>query len=687
MKLDKHKIFLIIIKICIFVFAVNVEAKSKVNRAPKANAGENIDALSGSTIMLDGRKSRDPDGGRLLYTWTLPASFMMKKNYTYDKTDTVSVHKTDNKNKSINTIKTYTKKIKVDLPNSDMAATYVISLKVTDKKGLSNSDDLIVKLIPDTTKLDTIVQTADGLKAENSSMETLKKNSISSERVSIEPLAGSFFSASEVDIINNVIAEQLKSEGMFGLLPPVNKRILLSNSNSGINYNFNCKTDSCAAKNGVYNKTKYTLTWTVKDNSIILRFFNGRDLLSQKPTYSWDIIKLPLSGTESNKIEFPTQLFIHDRGDIFITNPNKHTVLKLDKNQIISEYISGDIYGLPLSNAAGYAQADGSGMYISDKDNNRIFKEINGKYRSVADKSTNILADKSLGEMTLNSPSILRKKKDGTLLILYEGDQSIMSLSDDGDLIPVLNPGIVSGISDFALDANESIYICSFLENQIFIVIDDKTVKPIAGLVGNEGLMVEGAPANKSFLFKPYSIDFDQSGNLFIAEKGSGKVRFIDNQGRLFTVSGGGKSEVDSIYLSAKKVNLPSINSLRIDNSNNIYLLDALQHSIYKLSLNKRRNWIASSMIFAPMKAISTEGVISIQNRIQNSISEVINRPKSKSINAFSQKFKKIKKSIYDYFDERPAIYTFFILLTSHYISDFFDDGDVGTPPSFPFSK
>jgi len=359
----------------------------------------------------------------------------------------------------------------------------------------------------------------------------------------------------------------------------------------------------------------------------------------------------------------------------------------LDKDQIISDYISGDIYGLPLSNAAGYAQGDGNSMYISDKDNNRIFKETNGDFTSVADKSTTVLADRALGEMTLNSPSILRKKKDGTLLILYEGDQSIMALGDDGDLTPVLNPGIVSGISDFALNENDSIYICSYVENQIFIVKDDKTVESIAGLAGDKGLMIEGAPANKSLLFKPFSIDFDQSGNLFIAEKGNGRVRFVDSQGRLFTVSGGGKSAVDSNYKSAKKVKLTNVNSLRIDRSNNIYLLDALQHSIYKLSLNKRRNWIASSMIFSPMKSISTEGIVSIQNSIQNSVSKITNRSKPKNVKDFSQKFKNMKKGLYNYFDDRPAVYTLFILLASHFISDFFNDGKIGTPPEFPFSK
>ena len=58
--------------------------------------------------------------------------------------------------------------------------------------------------------------------------------------------------------------------------------------------------------------------------------------------------------------------------------------------------------------------------------------------------------------------------------------------------------------------------------------MNSRKVEPIAGMKDGFGLKGNAIPAKEAVLIDPISIDFDQSGKLYIAEKGKNLIRYID---------------------------------------------------------------------------------------------------------------------------------------------------------------
>ena len=109
---------------CIILFNVNYaqdknvpnDSKKEIkNKAPKANAGDDIRAFPGGTISINGDGSTDPEGERIQYIWSFPPSLIFEDNYKYHKSDRVKIHKNPDDN-SIESVETYTRAFLLDVP-------------------------------------------------------------------------------------------------------------------------------------------------------------------------------------------------------------------------------------------------------------------------------------------------------------------------------------------------------------------------------------------------------------------------------------------------------------------------------------------------------------------------------------------------------------------------------------------
>ena len=51
----------------------NDSKEESKNKAPKANAGDDVKAFPGGTISINGDGSVDPEGERIQYVWSFPS--------------------------------------------------------------------------------------------------------------------------------------------------------------------------------------------------------------------------------------------------------------------------------------------------------------------------------------------------------------------------------------------------------------------------------------------------------------------------------------------------------------------------------------------------------------------------------------------------------------------------------------
>ena len=100
------------------------------------------------------------------------------------------------------------------------------------------------------------------------------------------------------------------------------------------------------------------------------------------------------------------------------------------------------------------------------------------------------------------------------------------------------------------------------------------------GTVGSSG---DGGPATAALLAAPTDLAFDSYGNLFIADRGNGKVRKISTSGIITTVAGTGliAETGDGGPATAASFNRPF--GIYIDPKNNIYTADINGHTVRKI--------------------------------------------------------------------------------------------------------
>ena len=110
------------------------------------------------------------------------------------------------------------------------------------------------------------------------------------------------------------------------------------------------------------------------------------------------------------------------------------------------------------------------------------------------------------------------------------------------ELARILNPGVIEGMKDIAVDNKGNLYAVSRYLGQIFKIVGIDKVELVAGSKKGTGLRGNGIIAKEAELFEPIAIDFDLSGRLYIAETGKGLVRYIEDDGLLYTMAGGGFS-------------------------------------------------------------------------------------------------------------------------------------------------
>jgi Secretion system C-terminal sorting domain/NHL repeat len=143
-----------------------------------------------------------------------------------------------------------------------------------------------------------------------------------------------------------------------------------------------------------------------------------------------------------------------------------------------------------------------------------------------------------------------------------------------------------------AVDISGNIYIADAFSNKIRKVDELGIITAFAG-TGERGYSGDGGPASSAKLYLPYGLNFDNLGNLYIAEEGNNVIRKIDSRGIITTVAGNGFSYNDSLGnthgaydgdngpATLAKLNSPL--GVSVDNNGNIYIADADNRAIRRV--------------------------------------------------------------------------------------------------------
>jgi len=440
-------------------------------------------------------------------------------------------------------------------------------------------------------------------------------------------------------------------------------------------YNFNCIDDSCAAENALLEGVGQVLTWGINEFSELeVHFFDALIHLNNDPLWVWTSSPVVLNPDVSEKLYYPEALAITDDGTLLVAASNDQAVYELNLNQDASTLVDDKVLGKELLHPSGIDVGPKGIVYISDRDNHRLFSVLGNYFESLLSPRKNKDGSISKGQET--SPTKITVGPNGNIYVLYEGNDSVVKIDKNKDISIVLQPGIVNGIRDIAVNNKDSVFVVSPSTNIVYQVINDSTAVTFAGMDNTDGMVKNNIKATDSFLGLPVAIDFDSADQLYIGDNKFGLVRRVDSLGIITT-----------LYGINNKVE--GMGDMRVSKGSNpnIFISQPMEHQIQRISLERVYPWRSEIKINSPNYIISKSGVYGLEPEIHGAIADVF-RGKlamNQEKNTIVKKLKERNRRFSDYIKKRPILFALLLILVNQGISASVDGGGIDLPPDMPW--
>ena len=234
--------------------------------------------------------------------------------------------------------------------------------------------------------------------------------------------------------------------------------------------------------------------------------------------------------------------------------------------------------GAELSAPAGVAFDSSGNLFIPD--NNRIRKvDTKGIITTVA--GTGAVGSSGDGGPAIKArfwdPVAIAVDTSGNLFIADYYNQRIRKVDASGIITTLIgNNKELMGPTGVAVDNKGNVFIADRDSNRVMKVNSSGTLSLIAG-TGTAGYSGDGGPATSAELNSPYELTLDSSGNLYITDALNEVVRKVSSSGTITTVVGNGKvCSVSTLPCGdggpASGAEFAYLGGIAVDSSGNIFL-------------------------------------------------------------------------------------------------------------------
>ena len=313
------------------------------------------------------------------------------------------------------------------------------------------------------------------------------------------------------------------------------------------------------------------------------------------------------------KLNFPAGVALDGAGNLYIADSLNQRIRKVDAAGAISTVAGDGTRGFGGDGGAAVAAQldfprgvalDGAGnLYIADSLNQRIRKvDAAGAISTVAGDGTRGFGGDGGAAVAaqLDFPRGVALDGAGNLYIADSLNQRIRKVNAAGVITTVAGDGTegYGGDGDAALaaqlnrpfgvmpDGAGNLYIADTGNHRIRKVNAAGRISTVAGDAtrGYGGYGGDGGAALAAQLNSPIGMALDGAGNLYIADAGNHLIRKVDTAGVITTVAGSGTAGFSGDGGAAVAAQLNSPAGMALDGAGNLYIADAGNHLIRRLT-------------------------------------------------------------------------------------------------------
>jgi sugar lactone lactonase YvrE len=321
-------------------------------------------------------------------------------------------------------------------------------------------------------------------------------------------------------------------------------------------------------------------------------------------TFAGGALPVNIPGTTAS-LGFPASLAVDRAGNVFFVNQN--TLLRLDASTGILTLVAGN--GTPgfsgdngpatnaqLNSPGGVAVDSAGNVYIADTNNQCVRKVTNGVIATVAGNGT----PGSAGD---NGPATSAQlyKPRGVAVdsagVLYIADQFNFRVREVSNGLITTVAGGGSSLADnvpptsaelnypmgVAIDSADNLYIAVASDNFVPGLIREVSNGVITTVAGGGSSLADNVPATSAQLGNLLGVAVDSADNIYIADAVNERIRKVSN-GVIATVAGSGAPFFSGDNGPATSAQLWYPQGVAVDSAGNLYIADTLDNRIREVS-------------------------------------------------------------------------------------------------------
>jgi sugar lactone lactonase YvrE len=321
----------------------------------------------------------------------------------------------------------------------------------------------------------------------------------------------------------------------------------------------------------------------------------------------------------------PYGVAVDGEGNVYIADTYNNAVRKIDEATGNISTVAGSYYGFagdggPASAAAlrwptGVALDSAENLYIADQFNDCIRKVTPaGIISTVAGSPIDAFYGDNgpAAAAGLNYAHGVGASPSGTAYIADTKNNRIRMVTAAGMIVTVAGNGIQGSVGDggpavsaslnnpygVTADGNGNVYIADSYNHRIRKVDASGIISTVAGN-GTQGSDGDNGPATAAQLNGPRNLAVDRNGNLFIADTDNNLVRKVTYPtGTITTIAGTGSPSYGGDDGPAVSAGLNMPTGVAVDGSGNVYIADAGNNRIRKISTSGTITTVAGTGIY-----------------------------------------------------------------------------------------